>query len=69
MKKKYMHFVVDSYLDRRSKCSFKRVLYENKIKCIEWPSYSSDLNLIEDLLGSMKKTIQNKYKNQTGAQI
>ena len=30
---------------------------KNKIRCIEWPSYSPDLNPIENLWGLMKEKI------------
>ena len=42
----------------------KEFYIKNKIRCIEWPSYSPDLNPIENLWGlTKKKTIKNKYKN------
>ena len=30
---------------------------KNKIRCIEWPSYSPDLNPIENLWGLMKEKL------------
>ena len=30
---------------------------KNKIKCIEWPNYSPDLNPIENLWGLMKEKL------------
>ena len=35
----------------------KKFYMKNKIRCIEWPSYSSDLNPIENLWGLMKEKL------------
>ena len=42
---------------------------KNKIRSIEWPSYSPDLNTIENLLGLMKEKLSKiNIKNIAGTQ-
>ena len=54
--------VTDNWLVHKNAAA-KEFFMKNKIKCIEWPSYSPDLNPIENLWGLIKrKTIKNKYK-------
>ena len=65
MKKKY--FLVTDNWSVHKNADTKELHIKIKIRCIEWSSYSFDLNTIKNLWGLLKN-YQNKYKNKSQTQ-
>ena len=56
MRRKYIILVADNWTVHKTAAA-KEFYMKNMIRCIEWPSYSPDLNPIENLWGLMKEKL------------
>ena len=60
-------FIADNWSVHKN-ITAKEFYMKNKIRCIEWPSYSPNLNPIENLFGLMREKERKKERKKKNYQ-